>query len=196
MTTGDAGVCTALASVTGIPAYTNVVHQSVCSGADISAFLTACSGSATMAQCNTWFTSNATCGACIAPAADSGVGENGGALLVDSAGDAFLNVAGCVQIVDGNTTCADPLEELTLCELDACDSPACEAASQTDFGNCQTSADSLACMSQVTAAFGTQAAPAVCSLGDSADGGAFSVCDPSTTAGTVTIIDKICGNGM
>ena len=121
---------------------------------------------------------------------EGGVGENSGALLFDSAGEAELNVPGCVQLVDGNSTCAAPLEELTLCELYACDSVACQTANATDYMNCVTAADNLACESQVAAA------NAACGAADSADGGGLSVCQSSTTAQLATVIYKICGNGM
>jgi hypothetical protein len=158
--------------------------------ADVNAFLAACVNSATATSCNTWLANNPTCTACIAPMSEGGVGENSGALLFDSVGDAELNVPGCVQLVDGNTTCAAPLEELTLCELDACDSMACQMASATDYANCTTAADNQACASQVSAA------NAACGASDSADGGALSVCQSSTTLELTTVIYKICGNGM
>jgi hypothetical protein len=134
------------------------------------------------------------CGECISPAADSGAGENSGALLVDSAGLAYLNTAACIAATDGNTNCAEPLQQLVLCELDACDSDACQNASDTDFSNCQTSADNLACSAQVTAVNNaTQCAT------DSVDGGDLSTngkCDPNATNGAQNIIYAVCGNGQ
>ncbi len=142
------------------------------------------------ASCDMWSEANPTCAACVDPAPDGGPGENSGAFLVDAVGQAYLNVAGCVQLVDGNTSCAAPLQELTLCELDACDSVACQSANPTDINNCLTAADSLACSTQVTAADNA------CLGADSADGGALTVCDESTMAGQVAIIYEICGNGQ
>ena len=142
------------------------------------------------ASCYMWFGSNATCAACVAPPGDGGAGENSGALLVDAVGQAYLNVAGCVQLVDGNTSCAAPLQELTLCELDACDSVACESANPTDFNNCLNAADNLACATQVTAA------NTGCGGADSADGGALTVCNENSMAGEAAIIYEICGNGQ
>ncbi len=121
---------------------------------------------------------------------EGGAGENSGALLFDSAGGADLNVPGCVQLVDGNTTCAAPLEELTLCQLYACDSVACEMANGTDYDNCLNAANSGACASQ------TAAANSACGGGDSADGGALSVCQSNTTLQLASVIYRICGNGM
>ena len=187
----DGGVgCTAATSVTGIPPYSTVTQQSACSMADVSAFIAACAASNTPGPCTAWFTSNPTCGSCIEPADDSAAGDNGGALLFDAIGQTFLNAAGCVQLVDGNTTCAAPLQELTLCEVDACDSVACQAATSTVYQDCQTSADQGPCTSQVTAA------NAGCGGADYAEGGALSVCDPSTAAGMVAILYTICGNGQ
>lgn len=122
---------------------------------------------------------------------DGGVGENSGALLFDSSsGEAELNVPGCVQLVDGNTTCAAPLEELTLCELAACDSVACQTADPTDYTNCTTAADNVACASQL------MAANVACGATDSSDGGALSVCQSNTAAELASVIYRICGNGM
>jgi hypothetical protein len=159
--------------------------------ADVNAFLSDCVEGGTQASCNAWLGDNPTCSACIAPMTDAGAGENSGALLFDSSsGEADLNVPGCVQLVDGNTTCAAPLEELTLCELAACDSVACQMADQTDYTSCTTAADNLACASQV------MAANTGCGATDSADGGALSVCQGNTTQQIVALIYKICGNGM
>jgi hypothetical protein len=187
---GNDGGCAPAASVTGIPAYTGVTQQSACSMADVSAFVAACEATNQAGPCDAWFTSNPTCGSCIEPAADGAAGVTGGALLFDAVGQAFLNAAGCVQVIDGNTTCAGPLQELTLCEVDACDSVACQATTSTDYQNCQTTADEGACTSQVTAA------NAGCGGADYAEGGALSVCDPGTAAGTIAIIYTICGNGQ
>jgi hypothetical protein len=133
---------------------------------------------------------NPACAACIAPMTDAGAGENTGALLFDPAGDAELNVPGCVQLVDGNTTCAAPLEEQTLCELYACDSMACQMASSTDYSNCVTAADDQACASQVSAA------NSACGGSESADGGGLSVCQTNSDMDVATLIYRICGNGM
>jgi len=187
---GAAAACTAATTVTGIPAYTSVTQQSACSMADVAAFITACAQSNQPGPCDTWLQSNPTCGSCIDPAPDSAAGENGGALLVDAIGQTFLNAAGCVQLIDGDATCAAPLQELTLCEVDACDSVACQAAASTDYQDCQTSADQDACVTQVAAA------NAGCGGADYAEGGALSVCDPGTAAGTVAILYTICGNGQ
>lgn len=186
----DGGACTPATSVTGIPAYTSVTQQSACSMADVTAFIAACSATNQPGPCAAWFTSNPMCGSCIEPAADSAAGENGGALLFDAVGQTFLNAAGCVQLVDGNTTCAAPLQELNLCEVDACDSVACQATTSTDYQDCQTAADQGACTSQVTAA------NAGCGGVDDDEGGALSVCNTSTAAGMVAIIYTICGNGQ
>jgi hypothetical protein len=155
----------------------------------VSAFVAAC-GNGSAAQCDTWLSANGACAACINPPVDSGAGENSGALLTDAVGQQFLNVAACVQIVDGNTGCAAPLQELTLCELDACDSAACQSATGADFNNCVTAADNLACASQLTAANNG------CGGADSADGGAFTVCNENTPTGLEAVIYEICGNGM
>ncbi len=191
--TGEAGApCVALTTVTA-PTYTNVTAQSACTGAQITAFLAACSGaSATQTTCATWSAANASCNACIAPAPDSGTGENGGALLFDSAGQAYINTPGCLQIKDGNTNCAAPLEELWLCEDDACDSVACQMASSTDQQACNTAADSTACMNEATAANNA----AQCNT-DFGDGGSATFCNPQTTAAFAGVIAAICdANGM
>jgi hypothetical protein len=137
--------------------------------------------------------SNTTCGDCISPAADSGAGDNSGALLIDGAGFAYLNTAACIAATDGNTNCAEPLTNFQLCTLDACDSVACQNASQTDFDNCQTAAQMIACMNQTTALNNA----AQCNT-DAADGGDLSTngtCDPNATNGANKIIYAVCGNG-
>ncbi len=192
-TTGDAGACVAATSVT-VPPYEPTVKKSACSAADVGAFITAC-GSGSQSACQAWYANAtyATCGDCISPAADSGAGDNSGALLVDSAGNAYLNTAACLAATDGNTNCAEPLTNLQLCELDSCDSVACQM-DMTGFQNCQTAADSLGCTAQVTALNGA----AQCGT-DAADGGDLATngkCDPSATNGAQSIIYAVCGNGQ
>jgi hypothetical protein len=184
----------ASACVPVVPAYTNVAHQGACSSADLEGFLTACELGAPPAQCTSWFASNPGCGACVLPAADSGADRNSGALLVDAAGLTYPNVAGCVQVIDGNTTCAAPLEALTLCELDACDSASCQlyysaGAFDPVSKACRAAAGNSVCSPQ------RAAVDAACSGADSADGGALSMCDPSSQNGLILTIYAICGNG-
>jgi hypothetical protein len=173
----------------------------VCSEADLTAAVAACFGSTgSAAACTSWQQANAACAACAVPpnTADGGPPPANGAILcVDSVGECFVNVAGCIQIVDGNSTCASAIEELNLCEFQACDSAACvtelqstSSAEQTDYQNCESAADNLACMSQITTA------NTACGGGDSADGGALQQCQAQTVAEVSGVIYKICGNGQ
>ncbi len=185
-TGGDAGTCTAATTVATPPAYTAVVQQSACSHADVTAFIAACVNGSQQ-QCTTWFqtAANAACGACIQPQNDAGAPPVTGATIYDNQGGAYLNQPGCVAVTDGNTTCAAPLEQLELCEFDACNSAACSDPSTTQmaYDACRTAADTGACSAEHTAAAPCQA--------DVADGGALAgVC--GTTDG---VIYAICGNG-
>jgi hypothetical protein len=104
-----------------------------------------------------------------------------GATIYDSSMNAFINQPGCVQLADGNSTCAAPLYQALVCLQDACG--AC--TTQTDYDTCQTTALAGACTAENTALSACQA-----DLGDggTANGGACST--------TQEIIYKICGNGQ
>jgi hypothetical protein len=197
--TGDAGVCAAATSVSGLPAYTSVSHQSVCTTQDVSDAVAACFGSTgSPAKCTTWQTANAACAACAVPpnTADGGSPPPTGAIFcVDAVGECFVNTAGCIQVKDGNSTCASTIQELNLCELTACDSPSCVTALQSNdptgsFAACQTAADQIACSSQLTAA------TAGCTGNDIADGGSLQYCQASTATDVIRVIYEICGNGQ
>jgi hypothetical protein len=198
--TGDAGTCSALASVPNPQTFTNVTQQSVCTSAQISAGVAACFGGGT--TCATWQAANAACAACAIPppTADGGTPPNSGGLLcVDALGECFANIDGCIQIEDKNATCATADENLSLCAYAACASPACLAdlqssamAAQTDYNNCFDAAQQLACATQVTA---WQTACAT----DYADGGTESQCTAGATSTDVAIhvLNVICnGNNM
>jgi hypothetical protein len=188
---GGTSACTAATTVTGLPPYVNVDKQSACSMAQVSALVSACFGSsATATTCNTWFSSNGACSECVLPQADAGGVPNSGAILLDSAGYGYLNTPGCIQIVDGNTTCAAPLEALSLCEDDACNSMACLSADPTTYDNCVQAADNGACASQL------MASNSGCAADNGADGGALSICTPTTAASVSTVVYEICGNGQ
>jgi hypothetical protein len=109
--------------------------------------------------------------------------ETGGTVYDDMM-NPYPNIAGCVQLVDGNTTCAAPLEQLLICGDEACGSTACTTASDTDYQNCLDEAASGACSAENTAAAPCQA--------DLSDAGALN--DQCSTAQGV--IYEICGNGM
>jgi len=105
-----------------------------------------------------------------------------GATIYDSMGNGASNQPGCVQIVDGNSTCASPLYEALICIDDACDS----CTTQTDFDNCETTALSGACSAENTALTPCQS--------DLADGGTAST--NGKCSSDVDIIYTICGNGQ
>jgi hypothetical protein len=187
-TTSDAATCTAATTVTGLPPYTAATHQAVCTNAQIAAFLTACSSAGAPGACDAWFGADAgndSCAACIAPQTDAGTLTTG-ALLSDVNGGNYLNTAACVQIASSDTACATDLQNLILCEGDACNINVCTgAADQTCQGNAQTGA----CMQYLTSANTDCGA-----LG--ADGGALAMggaCDANNNPGGV--IGVICGTG-
>jgi hypothetical protein len=179
----DAGpACTAAASVTGVPAYTSITHQAACAQADVTAFMTACVGQgSTTATCDTWFNAaaNATCAACVQPQNKALTG----ATIYDNQGNPYPNTPGCVQIADGNTNCAAPLSQFFLCQDDACNSAACNTATDTEYQACLDQAQKGACATEFSAASPCQA--------DAADGGTL-----DTKCGTMAqVIYTICGNG-
>ena len=183
----------------GSPRLHQRTKQSVCSTADVSAAVAACFGSGgTQAGCQAWQTANAACAACAVPpnAADGGdPTANSAIICIDSVGECFVNTAGCVQVKDGNDTCASALQELNFCEFAACDSMSCvgDLAAQDPtgaFAACQTAADSLACMTQLAAA------NTACTGNDIADGGTLQYCQAQTVADVTRVIYEICGNGQ
>jgi hypothetical protein len=196
--TGDAGTCTASTTVGTLPGYTSVTKQSVCSAADVQAAVTACFGGGSATACKTWQAANAACAACAVPpdAADGGdPTANSAIICVDAVQECFVNTAGCIQIKDGNDTCASALQELNFCEDTACDSATCVSAlangdPDMSFANCTESADNLACSSQLSAA------NTGCTGNDIADGGSLDYCVAQTVADVSRVIYEICGNGQ
>jgi hypothetical protein len=166
-----------------IPAYAAPAKASACSMAQLSSFLTACTGtSGSQTACGAFqmATANKTCMGCMLP-----MTANTGGLLVDSSGLPFgLNVGGCVALADpsNGAGCAMALSALFQCEHAACNSTACQG---TDTSACQNAADMGACSSQLSAA------NTACQA-DFSDGGVgTTTC--STALGALT---EICGNGM
>jgi hypothetical protein len=111
-----------------------------------------------------------------------------GATQYDNAMNPYLNTSACVQIADGNTTCAAPFFQFDICADDACNGGTCLTGSQTDYDACVTASETGACATQYMAA-GT-----ACQA-DAADGGPLSA--SSTKCGTTNeLIYTICGNGQ
>jgi hypothetical protein len=164
----------------------NVVQmKGACSASDIAGFITACdSASSTPTECNTWFQSaSPTCLSCLG-STDGGITRLGG-LDTDFMGD-FLggNAAGCVAIVDGNTTCASAYEEAVQC-LAASGCLMC--TDQTSYQSCAQTvfANGGACHGYIVTYQSACAA-------DMADGGAFMGGPCSDDTGVLSVI---CGNG-
>jgi hypothetical protein len=185
--TEAAASCTPASSVTGVPTYTPVTHQSACSAAQVMGFITACdSQGATNATCGAFamMAANTACMDCIQPYSDAGTLELTGATTEDNMGNLFTNTAACIQITDkssGTGDCAAAYSELDICFADACQSAAC----QNDFQTCAMGAATGACMTQY-GAYTTACAA------DRADGGSLTSACTDDTA-TITVI---CGNGM
>jgi hypothetical protein len=188
----------AASTVTDITPFTSVAKaQNACGQAVLQAGVTACFNGGSASACQMWQTANPTCAACAIPvnAADGGFPANNGSpglLCIDNVG-CFLNTDACVEILDGNTTCAQADEQLTACVYEACDSMTClsefqssATAAQTDFSNCLQSASTLACATQNTAA------NSGCTATDTADGGTFEKCQAATVADVTKVLSIIC----
>jgi hypothetical protein len=156
----------------------NVVQQKgACSASDIAGFISACdSSSSTQAACSNWYQgASPTCLGCLG-ASDAGTTTTGG-LWLDSQGNVIgANAPGCDAIVDGNTTCAAPYDEVGQC-LFAAGCGAC--TTQTDFDSCaqQVLGNGGACNSYEVRAM------SACSTD-------YGVCSSDTG-----VLSVICGNG-
>ena len=114
-----------------------------CTDAQITAALTACYDSAsTQATCDAFVKANAACFGCI----ETGATDAKWGPLIDfsTATDPiglYYNVAGCLEIVQGNTTCAKASQAALSCEFAACNPPVCDLSSGDNaaldaFGAC------------------------------------------------------------
>lgn len=159
--------------------------KGACTSSDIAGFITACdSPPATMAACNMWFQSaSPTCLTCLG-ATDAGISRTGG-LDTDYQGNFIgANLAGCVAIEDGNTTCASAYEDALQCfEAAGC-------------GSCNTSTQAQQCETTIFANGGAchgYIAPyqSACMADLVPDGGTFYGSCGDDTA----VLSVICGNG-
>lgn len=165
-------------------------HQGLCTGADISSFVSACGDKGTQSSCNTWIRNNThsdagpgtACGNCIlAP-------DNSGGTWTDPQGFFSANYGGCIQLTDSTNgaACGAAFDAVFGCEGDSCD-----PCSASDYGACQQAADQAGCK-QYQAQFQTSCAA------DLSDGGAFATCMPgggSTLDPDFTyIVTLICGD--
>ena len=191
---GDGGPCVVLTSVPAadVPAYAAVVAQKdACSAAQISSFLTSCTGStASGPACNSFQidTSNGACMACLFPSTDAGASMNTGGVLLNYAGDQMVgvNTPGCIALADptNGPACAAGLEPLFQCETQACGSGDCRTATTSIYEACLTSTETGACASQYAAASSCAS--------EYADGGAaVGACATQTQ-----VLNVMCGAGM
>lgn len=197
------GACTAATSVTGIPPYTSVAQQSVCTTVQIQQAVAACFGSTgTTATCDAWEIANPSCAACaVRYESDGGVNSDSAVYCIMNIG-CFVNTDACVQITDGNDTCAAADFELTYCLYTACDSASCVAdlmgadngnvADQTAYyTDCFGTAQSGACYTRANAW------NSACVGSDVADGGTIDRCTVMTAADVVRVMALICdGNNQ
>ncbi|HTQ44156.1 MAG TPA: hypothetical protein VMI75_15460 [Polyangiaceae bacterium] len=184
------GSCTDPASMvpsSEIPPYVNVVQQKgACSANEISGFINACdSTGASQAACTMWYQgASPTCLGCLG-VTDAGATTSGGLWGDDQGNFIGANAPGCDAIVDGNTTCAAPYDEVVQCLFSA----GCGACtSQPDFDTCeqQVFAGGGACASYYGSVM------SACSIDFNADGGALNNGVCSTDTGVLSVI---CGNG-
>jgi hypothetical protein len=153
----------------------------------MSDFITDCDSSTQSATaCNSFQsdTANAACVTCIFDINDAGAAGEGGAFLINAAGNAFIgsNYPGCIALEDttNGVACATDLEPLVQCQSFACGT----CTTQTDYDNCITAVNAGACMSYLTP---VQTACAT----DFADGGVLDTkCDTDQE-----VLNVICGTG-
>jgi len=115
------------------------VPSSVCSGSEVEGFYSSCMASGTTtAICNAFKASHAPCSACLqTPALNS----PRGALVLESNGTSFVNVAGCIALIDHDLTgsgCSGAISATLDCENAAC-LPSCPVTSTgelTAFSDC------------------------------------------------------------
>jgi hypothetical protein len=191
---GDGGPCVVLTAVPAaqIPAYVKVVPQlNACSAAQISSFVSSCTGStASPSACNGFqtSTSNTACMACLFPSTDGGASMNTGGVLLDYTGTLIVgaNTPGCIALADptNGPACAAGLEPLFQCETQACGSADCRTSTTSVYQACLTGTEMAACSSQY-------AASSPCTP-EYEDGGAAL----GTCASDTTVINEICGTGM
>jgi hypothetical protein len=170
--------------------------------AQIQAAISACfSNTSTMAACNAWQSANPSCAACaLGYEPDGGVSSDSAVYCFPNAG-CFVNTDACIQITDGNDTCAAADYAVTYCSYAACGSTSCvadltgaengNAADSTAYNNCLDAAQSLACTSQVNAW------NAACVGSDIADGGTIDRCTVMTALEVVNVMAIVCdGNNQ
>ena len=146
------------------------------------------------AKCSTWQKSNlgkdsgTKCGDCIFASKD-----NGAAYVADDGdGNGFFgpNFAACMQLADGNNTCATAFNNANDCITWYC-AAGC-GTSSADYTACSMTAQTGQCKSQITAF------QSACKA-DFAKGGSADAC--GATANMVTdaiwtpILNEICGSG-
>ncbi len=170
----------------------------MCTNTQIQAAVAACFGTTGSANaCNTWQAANTSCAVCaLGYEPDGGVPSADSAIVCYPSVGCYLNSDACVQIRDGNSTCAAADYAINYCLFEACASPACLAdlqgaqngnmADNTAYTNCQNSAASLACTTQ------NNAVNTDCTGNDIADGGTLQFCAASTASDVVRIMTLIC----
>jgi hypothetical protein len=171
-----------------IPPYMNVLQQKgACSASEIAGFINWCDSSAsTGTTCANWYQgASATCLGCLG-VSDAGTTTTGG-LWFDYQGNFIgANAPGCDAIVDGNTTCAAPYDEVVQC-LFAAGCGSC--TTQTDFNSCEQqvlgNGGAGPCASYYMSAI------SACNA-DFNDGGTLSYGPCSSDTGVLSVI---CGNG-
>ena len=171
-----------------------MTQQAVCTAAQVQAAVNACFGPpGSMATCEAWETANPSCAACaLGYEPDGGVSSDSAIYCFPGLG-CTVNTDACVQITDGNDTCATADFELSYCMCAACDSASCVAdlmegngAAQTAYNDCLNAAAGLACSTQNTT-WNT-----ACVGNDSADGGSIDRCTAMTALEVVRILTLIC----
>jgi len=198
----DAGLQCGPASVAAFeaPAYVPArAYQNVCSMGDIAAFFEACAalGSDT---CGAWTAANVAtdggagtaCGNCIAAPG------NGGAIWFDPIGNAWPNLAGCMQVLDPThgLACAKAYQAANACRTTACDH-LCLAPHPDCPDTCAQCYDAVDGVGDAGADAGCatyEAAERSACAVDFADGGALSTCAAQGEAAALTtVITLLCG---
>jgi hypothetical protein len=159
-------------------------QPNACTAAEISQFLTACTGgSASPSACSAFQIDGGPCVGCLLQP------NNTGGVLLDSTGTVIVgvNTPGCIALADpdGGTACAVGLEPFFQCESQACGSADCRAADAAVYLNCLNESQAGACATQY-------ASSAACAAAYSDGGAAVGTGRCSTPE---LVVDRICGTG-
>jgi hypothetical protein len=174
---------------------------SLCAGADIAAFITACGNdTGNQTDCDNWQNNEGnsapTCLGCVY---SNLTDAKWGVYACDTSGNCIFNAGGCVDLVTGlvsqekqaggSGTCGDLIDTDMSCENYACD--ACTV--QSDFNSCVGSADANECSVYDTPVEGSTGVCALLSP-DASNAAAVNGCFGNTDPDFTTMVTLMCGS--